>query len=178
MKFKLRNLRLIIAVSFLLAGVVMPAPATTIAQGGEDQKEDTVEALEAMGKFATFVDALKRAGLADELKKPGRFSVCAPTDNVFAALPSGALDALIKDSEKLRGVLLSNFVYDELKSVQPTEKKVVVDKGLEDTPVALICNPAKRAKIPAFDGATAIEYNFESSNGVIRVIDVVLMRKK
>jgi len=69
------------------------------------QKQDIVEVATEAGSFKTLLTALKEAGLAEALKGGGPFTVFAPTDEAFARLPAGTLEALLKDKDKLKSIL-------------------------------------------------------------------------
>ncbi len=139
----------------------------------ENAKPDLIDTALKDGHFTTLAKALTEAGLVDTLKGPGPFTVFAPTDDAFAKLPKGALDALLKDKEKLTGVLTYHVIAGKVmsadiakltsaKTVQGSELKIKAD----DKGVTL----DGKAKVTAKD--------IEAGNGVIHVIDSVLMPPK
>ena len=84
---------------------------------------DIVDTAVAAGSFETLVAALEEAGLVEALKAEGPFTVFAPTDDAFAALPEGALDELLQDPEKLTQVLLYHVVPDKLMAADIAEDR-------------------------------------------------------
>jgi len=129
--------------------------------------EDIVDTAVAAGNFTTLVTAIKAAGLVDTLKGKGPFTVFAPTDEAFAKVPKADLDALLKDKAKLTAVLTYHVVpakvmandvkAGEAPTVNGKPLKITTDKGVM----------VNNAKVTATD--------IQASNGVIHVIDSVLM---
>jgi uncharacterized surface protein with fasciclin (FAS1) repeats len=123
------------------------------------------------GNFTTLVTAVKAAGLVDTLKGPGPFTVFAPTDEAFAKLPPGTLESLLKPENraKLRRILMYHVVAGKVSSQDVV--KLHSAKTAEGANV----------KIAAMDGgvminnAHVIKADIAASNGVIHVIDTVLM---
>lgn len=134
------------------------------------QPKDIVETAVAAGTFKSLAAALQAAGLVQTLKGPGPFTVFAPTDEAFAKIPKADLDALLKDKAKLTAVLTYHVFAGNASSADL--------RGLKDLSTA---NGA-RIKIDAtkglkVDGATVIKADVAASNGVIHVIDTVLIPK-
>ena len=135
------------------------------------EKKDIVDNAVAAGKFNTLAAALKAAGLVETLKGEGPFTVFAPTDETFAKLPKGAVEDLLKpeNKEKLKAVLTYHVVGAKAlaKDVAGMDKAKTVN--------------GKELKLKAADGkvmvdkATVTTADIEASNGVIHVIDTVLM---
>ncbi len=143
-------------------------PAAASAQMANNDK-DIVDTAVAAGNFSTLATALQAAGLVDVLKGDGPFTVFAPTDEAFAALPAGTLDALLADKEKLTAVLTYHVVPGEVMSgqvVKLSEAKTVngasIDIMTHDGSVMI-----NDAKVVAAD--------VQASNGVIHVINKVLL---
>ena len=132
---------------------------------------DIVDTAVAAGSFNTLVAAVKAAGLADTLKGPGPFTVFAPTDEAFAKLPAGTVDSLLKDPEKLKKILLYHVVSGKVMASDVVKMKVA--KTVE----------GQNAKITAKGGMVMIDNAHVSKtdivcdNGVIHVIDTVIMPK-
>lgn len=129
--------------------------------------EDIVDTAVAAGNFTTLVTAIKAAGLVDTLKGKGPFTVFAPTDEAFAKVPKADLDALLKDKAKLTAVLTYHVVPAKVmaKDVKAGEAPTVNGKPLKiTTDKGVMVN---NAKVTATD--------IQASNGVIHVIDSVLM---
>ena len=133
------------------------------------QAKDIVETAVAAGSFKTLVTALQAAGLVDTLKGKGPFTVFAPTDEAFAKIPKADLDALLKDKAKLTAVLTYHVVAGQMlaKDVKPGKVKTV--QGSELT--------LATAGGVTVDGAKVIKADIVADNGVIHVIDTVLMPK-
>lgn len=132
--------------------------------------KDIVGAAIAAGNFATFISAVKTAGLTDTLTGKGPFTVFAPTDEAFKKLPAGALDALIKDTAKLKAVLSYHVVKGHVlaKDVKPGEMMTVQGTPL----VASISSSGVNV-----NGARVEQADIVATNGVIHVIDAVIMPK-
>jgi uncharacterized surface protein with fasciclin (FAS1) repeats len=131
---------------------------------------DIVDTAVAAGQFTTLVKAVKAAGLVETLKSPGPFTVFAPTDAAFAKLPPGALDSLLANPEKLKAVLTYHVVAGKVmaKDVKPGMVKTV--EGAEAT------LSTKGGKV-MIDKATVVKADVVADNGVIHVIDTVIMPK-
>jgi len=133
--------------------------------------KDIVDTAVAAGNFKTLAAALQAAGLVDTLKGPGPFTVFAPTDEAFAKLPAGTVEDLLKpeNKQKLISILTYHVVagkvmakdvvkLHEAKTVNGQEVKIMVDGG----------------KVMV-DNANVIKTDIQCSNGVIHVIDTVLL---
>ncbi|MBL9105775.1 MAG: fasciclin domain-containing protein [Myxococcales bacterium] len=141
-----------------------PPPAPT---------KDIVDTATEAGTFTTLLKAVETAGLKDTLKGPGPFTVFAPNDEAFAKLPKGELDKLLKNKKKLAEVL--NYHVVSGAAVKSTEAAAM--------PTAKTVNGAEIA-IDASSGvklngtATVVSADIMTTNGVIHVIDNVLMPPK
>ncbi len=133
------------------------------------QAKDIVDTAVAAGNFTTLATALKAAGLIDTLKGKGPFTVFAPTDDAFAKVPKADLDALLKDTAKLKAVLTYHVVAGKVmaKDIKPGKVKTV--QGSEVTLSTTGGVTVNDAKVIAADVA--------ADNGVIHAIDTVLMPK-
>ena len=129
---------------------------------------DIVDTAAAAGQFKTLVTALEKADLVDTLKGAGPYTVFAPTDEAFAKLPKGALEGLLKDKEKLTAVLTYHVIPGKVMAadVKPGKAKTVQGQSLT---VA-----AKNDAVMVND-ARVIKTDIAASNGVIHVVDSVLM---
>jgi uncharacterized surface protein with fasciclin (FAS1) repeats len=133
------------------------------------QAKDIVDTAVGAGTFNTLATALKAAGLVDTLKGPGPFTVFAPTDEAFAKVPKADLDALLADKAKLTAVLTYHVVPGKVMSKDVAAGKVKTVQGSE-----LTITTADGVKV---DGAKVVKVDIEASNGVIHVIDSVVMPK-
>jgi uncharacterized surface protein with fasciclin (FAS1) repeats len=144
------------------AAPAKPAPAKTAGT--------IVDVAAANGSFKTLVKAVKAAGLAETLSGKGPFTVFAPTDAAFAALPKGTLETLLKpeNKEKLKKVLTYHVVSGSVMSTAIKPGKV---NTVEGSPVTL----AVAGKTVMVNSAKVTAADVKASNGVIHVIDKVLL---
>ena len=133
------------------------------------QAKDIVDTAVGAGNFKTLATALQAAGLVDTLKGKGPFTVFAPTDDAFAKVPKADLDALLKDKAKLTAVLTYHVVPGKVmaKDIKPGKVKTV--QGNELTLATAGGVTVDAAKVSTADIA--------ADNGVIHVVDTVLMPK-
>jgi uncharacterized surface protein with fasciclin (FAS1) repeats len=133
--------------------------------------KDIVDMAIAAGNCTTFVSAVKTAGLSGTLTGKGPFTVFAPTDEAFKKLPSGALDALIKDTAKLKAVLSYHVV-----------KGHVVAKDVKSGEVMTLQGSPLIASVSStgveVNGVRVEQADIIATNGVIHMIDAVTMPKK
>ena len=138
-------------------------------QAEEPEKKNIVETAIAAGSFNTLVKALKAAELVETLSGPGPFTVFAPNDDAFAKLPEGALDELLKNKEKLAAILTYHVVAKKLMAAD-----VVKMEEVETVNGNMLSIKVEDEKVMV-DGATVIKTDIKCSNGVIHVIDTVVM---
>ena len=133
------------------------------------QAKDIVDTAVGAGNFKTLATALMAAGLVDTLKGKGPFTVFAPTDAAFAKIPKADLDALLKDKAKLTSVLTNHVVPGKVmaKDIKPGKVKTV--QGSELTLATAGGVTVDAAKVSTAD--------IVADNGVIHVVDTVLMPK-
>jgi uncharacterized surface protein with fasciclin (FAS1) repeats len=133
------------------------------------QAKDIVDTAVAAGNFKTLATALQAAGLVGTLKGPGPFTVFAPTDEAFAKVPKAQLDALLADKAKLTAVLTYHVVAGKVMAadVKPGQVKTVQGSALTLATAGGV----------TVDGAKVIQADIVADNGVIHVIDSVLMPK-
>ncbi len=132
---------------------------------------DIVDTAVAAGSFTTLAKALTAADLIATLKGKGPFTVFAPTDEAFAKLPAGALDDLLKDKAKLKAVLTYHVVAGKVTAAQVVKLKTA--KTVQGGSVAITVNGAD----VRVDGAKVVKTDIETTNGVIHVIDTVILPK-
>lgn len=133
------------------------------------QAKDIVDTAVAAGSFKTLATALGAAGLVDTLKGKGPFTVFAPTDEAFAKIPKADLDALLKDKAKLTAVLTYHVVPGKVMAADVKAGKVKTVQGSELTVTTM-----GGVKV---DNAHVVQTDIVADNGVIHVIDSVLMPK-
>ncbi len=133
------------------------------------QAKDIVDTAVAAGQFKTLATSLQAAGLVDTLKGKGPFTVFAPTDAAFAKVPKADLDALLKDKAKLTAVLTYHVVPGKVMAKDVKAGKVKTVQGGELTIATTGGVTVDGAKVTATDIA--------ADNGVIHVIDTVVLPK-
>jgi uncharacterized surface protein with fasciclin (FAS1) repeats len=135
------------------------------------KKKDIVDTAVAAGSFKTLAAALDAAGLADTLKGKGPFTVFAPTDEAFAKLPAGTVEALLNDKDKLTKILLYHVVAGNVMA-----KDVVKLKSVKTVQGSSVKINVKGGKVMV-DNANVVKTDIATSNGVIHVIDSVILPK-
>ncbi len=133
------------------------------------QAADIVETAVNAGNFKTLVTVLQAAGLVDTLKSPGPFAVFAPTDAAFAKVPKAQLDALLADKAKLSAVLTYHVVPGKVMAADVQAGQVKTVQGSSLTVATTGGVTVDNAKVTTAD--------IEADNGVIHVIDTVVMPK-
>jgi uncharacterized surface protein with fasciclin (FAS1) repeats len=154
---------------------LMTAVATTFALSAfaaapaAAQQKDIVDTAVAAGNFTTLVRLVQQAGLVDTLKGPGPFTVFAPTDEAFSKVPKAVLESLANDKEKLRAVLTYHVVPGRVMASDVT--KVNQAKTVQGQSVTVKTTGGS----VTVDDATVVQTDIGASNGVIHVIDSVIM---
>lgn len=151
---------------FLAGAAMLMAAAAPAVAGGEEK--NIVQTAVAAGQFKTLVKAVEAAGLAETLSGPGPFTVFAPTDEAFAKLPAGALDGLLKNPDALKSVLLQHVVPGRVMAADVARLKTA-RTALGQT-VAIDASKGVRV-----DSASVSKADIAASNGVIHVIDAVIL---
>jgi uncharacterized surface protein with fasciclin (FAS1) repeats len=161
MRFSFPRLAVAVTALALLVGTAIPA------RTAEPPKDLVTTAVQA-GSFTTLAKALTAAGLVDTLKGPGPFTVFAPTDEAFAKLPAGTLEALLADKAKLVQVLTYHVVPGAVMAadvVKLSSAKTVQGQNITIT-------TAGGVKV---DNANVVKTDIVATNGVIHVIDAVIL---
>ena len=135
---------------------------------GAASAADIVDTAKSAGTFKTLLTAVEAAGLVDTLKGPGPFTVFAPTDKAFAKIPKAKLAKLLKDKEALAKVLTYHVVSGKIMAADVKPGKV---KTVEGGSVTLKVNGGK----VMIDNAHVAKTDIAADNGVIHVIDTVMM---
>jgi uncharacterized surface protein with fasciclin (FAS1) repeats len=172
-KFVAKRLVTLGALLSLIAMVVV-VPANARVAGHSHEANDVVDTAVAAGQFKTLAAALQAAELIDALKGDGPFTVFAPTDEAFAKLPAGTVEALLKpeNKEKLKAVLLYHVVPGNVTADQVTKLNGRSVKTLQGSSLKVKTSHGVRV-----DNAKVTQTDVKASNGVIHVIDTVLMPK-
>ncbi|MCA3554554.1 fasciclin domain-containing protein [Aestuariivirga sp.] len=134
---------------------------------------DIVDTAVAAGNFKTLVAAVQAAGLVDTLKGQGPFTVFAPTDEAFAKLPAGTVETLLKpeNKDKLVAILTYHVVPGKVMAADVAGKELMV-KSVQGSEISV--NGKDGVMV---DGAKVIQADIVTDNGVIHVIDAVIMPK-
>ncbi|ASP20003.1 immunogenic protein MPT70 [Antarctobacter heliothermus] len=156
--------------TFLAATTALAFASTSVFAGGHAM--DIVDTAKEAGSFETLLAAATAAGLVDTLKSDGPFTIFAPTDAAFAALPEGTVETLLMPENKdqlvsiltyhvVAGKVMSTDLSDDMMAttVQGTDIMIDLDNGV------------------MVNDATVVTADIEASNGVIHVIDKVIMPK-
>ena len=168
----------VFAAALLLASVAIVSvggkASTKSVNEPAAQTGDIVETAVAVGSFKTLAKALEAAGLVDALKGEGPFTVFAPTDEAFAKLPAATIETLLKpeNKEKLKAILLYHVVPGKVAAADVVKLNGKEPKTLEGGKVKISTKHGVMV-----DNAMVIKTDVLATNGIIHVIDTVLMPK-
>lgn len=158
--------------AYLLASFAALALLTSVtAVSHAAEKKDIVDTAVAAGSFKTLVTAVKEAGLVEALKGKGPLTVFAPTDEAFAKLPKGTLEGLLADKEKLAAVLKYHVVAGKVTAADVV--KLTEAKSLQGSTISIDAKDGVKLN----GSAKVVKADIECSNGVIHVIDTVILPK-
>lgn len=129
---------------------------------------DIVDIAVGAGSFETLVTAVKAAGLVETLKSPGPFTVFAPNDEAFAKLPPGTIQTLVQNLPQLTRILTFHVVSGKLTKADLA--KVDSVNSIEGSPIRIDTSDGFEVK-----NATVIAADIEADNGIIHVIDNVIL---
>ncbi|MBN1402545.1 MAG: fasciclin domain-containing protein [Anaerolineae bacterium] len=141
---------------------VAPATAQAVAQS-------IVDLVLANDRFATLVTAVTKAGLVDTLAGPGPYTLLLPTDEAFAKLPAGTIEALLNDIPALTDILLYHVIPGQV----PAATMVTLESA--DTALGVPVTITVEGDKVMINDATVVTTDVEASNGLIHVIDTVLL---
>ncbi len=155
----------VLAAMLLICTVAVAAPKHNSAD------KDVVETVVEAGSFQTLAKALQAADLVDTLKGPGPFTVFAPTDEAFAKLPAGTLDDLLKpeNKDKLRAILTYHVVAGEVPSAKVVTLSSAKTVNGQEVKITAVGDKVM------INNARVVKADIPASNGVIHVIDTVIM---
>ena len=167
----IRSLALALALGLAAPAAFAAQPSTGTASPATRASADIVDTAVAAGQFKTLAAALDAAGLVDTLKGTGPFTVFAPTDAAFAALPAGTVDNLLKPENKAQLVAL--LTYHVVQGRVPAAQVANMDSAttVNGADVAIRTN-GERVMV---GNANVVSADVMASNGVIHVVDKVLM---
>ncbi len=163
------NLKSKIASLMVVGAMAVGITVFSVGAADHHEKKDIVDTAVAAGSFKTLAAALQAAGLVETLKGKGPFTVFAPTDEAFAKLPAGTVEALLKDKEKLTQILLYHVVAGNVMA-----KDVVKLKSAKTVQGSSVKINVSGGKVMV-DNANVIKTDIATSNGVIHVIDSVIL---
>ena len=129
---------------------------------------DIVDIAVGAGSFQTLVTAVQVANLVDALKSPGPFTVFAPNDDAFAKLPPGTITTLVQNVPQLTRILMFHVVSGKFMKADLAKLGFVT--SLEGSPIKIDCSDGFEVK-----NATVVAADIEADNGVIHVIDTVIL---
>ncbi|MBA5761828.1 fasciclin domain-containing protein [Vibrio sp. 404] len=163
--------RILIIITVMFSTLVMLSPVKAGDHGMD--KGDIVDVAVENGSFTTLVAAVKAAGLVDTLKSEGPFTVFAPTDDAFAKLPDGTVEMLLKpeNKDKLVAILTYHVVLGEVMAADVVKLDKAKTVQGQDVMIAVKDNKVM------VNNAQVIATDVKASNGVIHVIDTVIMPK-
>lgn len=156
-------------IAIATVAVLALAISSAVPVQGGGYKKDIVDTAVEAGSFETLVAAVKAAGLVETLKGEGPFTVFAPTDEAFAKLPEGTVEALLKDKDKLTAILTYHVVSGKVMAADVV--KLSSAKTVQGQEVDIKAS----SKGVMIDNANVIKTDVETSNGVIHVIDTVIL---
>ncbi len=163
----MKSLKLITIVINTIAAVLI-ATGTMAGQYGEVAKKDIVDTAVSAGSFTTLAAALTEAGLIDTLKGDGPFTVFAPTDEAFEKIPADQLEAILADKELLTSILTYHVVSGKVLA----EDVMALDSATTVQGADVAISTADGVKV---NNANVVKTDIMTSNGVIHVIDTVLV---
>ena len=148
-----------------------PAETTPSSSGSEAASVDIVDTAVGAGSFTTLVAAVQAAGLEETLRGAGPFTVFAPTDAAFAALPAGTLDSLLlpENREQLRSILTYHVVSGRVMASEAAAMTSAPTVQGASAPIAMVGGGL------TIGGARIVTTDIACSNGIIHVIDAVMM---
>jgi len=154
--------------------LIASAAAVAVLAGGlavRAQQKDIVDTAVAAGSFKTLAAALEAAGLVETLKGDGPFTVFAPTDEAFAKLPAGTVENLLKpeNKDKLVAILTYHVVPGSVKAEQVVSLSEAKTVNGQSVKISAMGGTVK------IDDATVVQTDIVTSNGVIHVIDSVIL---
>jgi uncharacterized surface protein with fasciclin (FAS1) repeats len=157
------------------AVITLPAIASAQNANHKDKTpmKNIVEVAVEAGSFNTLVAAVKAAGLAETLSGPGPFTVFAPTDAAFAKLPAGTVEALLADKEKLASILTFHVVSGKVMAADIVKSNGATPMTVNGSPLDVVVRGGK----VYVNGVNVVTADVQASNGVIHIIDAVLLPK-
>jgi uncharacterized surface protein with fasciclin (FAS1) repeats len=164
-----KTIRSTLAASLLIISAgLFSAHSFAAHHGDKEAKKDIVDTAVAAGSFNTLATALTEAGLIETLKGEGPFTVFAPTDDAFAKLPADQLKAILADKELLTSILTYHVVAGKVMAADVV--KLESATSLQGSQLAISTTDGVK-----INDANVTETDIKTSNGVIHIIDTVLV---
>ncbi len=157
-------IRKLLTIALAATPLTLASPASVEAQDG-----DIVAVARSAGSFETLLMAVAEADLVSTLRSPGPFTLFAPTDEAFAKIPKDDLKALLQNKEALRRVLLYHVVPGEVASSEVVSLETAGTAAGQSLTISVENGSVK------VDDATVVATDIEASNGIIHVIDRVIL---
>jgi len=154
-----------------LAALSLPAVASAQAAHHAKPTKDIVQTAVAAGTFNTLVAAVKAAGLVETLQSKGPFTVFAPTDAAFAKLPAGTVESLLANPKKLASILTFHVVPGKVMAADILKAKGAKPATVNGQSLNVVVSDGK----VLVNGANVVAADVAATNGVIHVIDTVLL---
>ncbi len=161
---------LTIKITTFITAISLALFSTLAFSAHHGNKKDIVDTALAAGSFNTLATALTKAGLVETLKGEGPFTVFAPTDDAFAKIPADQLNAILADKEKLTAILTYHVVPGKVLAADVV--KLSSAKTVQGSEVSISTKDGVKV-----DNANVIKTDIKASNGVIHVIDTVIIPK-
>jgi uncharacterized surface protein with fasciclin (FAS1) repeats len=158
-----------ILTSIAMAGAFFGTGLSGANESQEDPRRNIVEVAAEAGSFSTLITAVKAAGLVETLSGEGPFTVFAPTDEAFAKIPESDLAALLADEEALTAVLTYHVVSGEVYAKDVMELSSAKTVNGQEVTVKV------QDGTVMIDDASVVSADIQASNGVIHVIDRVIL---
>ena len=159
------------AAAALAASLALPAAASAQAHSTHQASKDIVQTAVGAGTFKTLVAAVKAAGLVETLQGKGPFTVFAPTDAAFAKLPAGTVENLLANPDKLAKILTYHVVPGKVMAADIVKAKRATPTTANGGKLNVVVNDGR----VLVNGANVVTADVGASNGVIHVIDTVLL---
>ena len=159
------------AAAALAASLALPVAASAQAHSGHQASKDIVQTAMGAGTFNTLVAAVKAAGLVETLQGKGPFTVFAPTDAAFAKLPAGTVESLLANPDKLAKILTFHVVPGKVMAADIVKAKRATPKTANGATLDVVVRDGG----VRVNGANVVTADVVASNGVIHVIDTVLI---
>jgi uncharacterized surface protein with fasciclin (FAS1) repeats len=159
------------AVAALAAALALPAAASAQSHATHQASKDIVQTAVGAGTFNTLVAAVKAAGLVETLQGKGPFTVFAPTDEAFAKLPAGTVESLLANPDKLAKILTYHVVPGKVMAADIVKAKRAAPTTANGGKLDVVVRDGR----VLVNGANVVTADVVASNGVIHVIDTVLI---